>query len=59
MAGFDPGTLSLNALSHCFLATYCPMFLQQNIKIEVARAFSVLVGQIEAPTEIVSEFFQP
>ena len=28
-------------------------------KFEVSRAFSVFVGQIEAPAEIVSELFQP
>ena len=35
-----------------------PRFYSIIYKFEVSRAFSIFVGQIEAPTEIVSEFFQ-
>ena len=36
-----------------------PSFYSKINKFEVSRAFFVFVGQIEAPREIVSEFFQP
>ena len=36
-----------------------PYFYSKIYKFEVSRASSVFVGQTEAPTEIVSEFFQP
>ena len=36
-----------------------PRFYSKINKFEVSRAFSFFVGQIEAPTEIVSEFSQP